>query len=509
MLLALLSAGCGSSGPSPQATAAEPVSGEQLSEPSSSAPNNLLPELDTWDAIYLQGAKIGFTHNRRRNRRDDQQWLVEVESESQLSLERFGQTSTQRVRVKSVETPAGRLRRFTSVLQTGAVPVEVSGELSNGQLTIDTTSAGTTTRRVLAMGDDVGGFDAVTRSLRERPMKPGDTRRLKALMPLLLVVAEVELKAQDYEATELIGGLTRRLLRIKSTTTLPDGNKLGEIHWTDERGRLLKSRVEPLGMVSIRTTKEVAQSDSDALTLDLGLAALVSLTDPLPNPRKLSRVTYRVTLKSGNPAKVFDHSAYQRVKSRGSQTADVTVFARRPADDDEIADDPPKPGDRLPNELIQSDHPDVVDLARRVVVDSDDETELARAIARFVHHTVSAKNFSRAFSSAAEVAAAREGDCTEHAVLVAALARARDLPARVAIGLVYVEGTQAFAYHMWNEIYADGEWLPVDATFPNGRSDAAHLKVADSSLQDASAYVCFLPVAQLLGQLEIAVVDYE
>ena len=41
-------------------------------------------------------------------------------------------------------------------------------------------------------------------------------------------------------------------------------------------------------------------------------------------------------------------------------------------------------------------------------------------------------------ATAAEVARSREGDCTEHAVLLAALARARGIPARVAMGLVYV-----------------------------------------------------------------------
>ena len=36
------------------------------------------------------------------------------------------------------------------------------------------------------------------------------------------------------------------------------------------------------------------------------------------------------------------------------------------------------------------------------------------------------------------------GDCTEHAVLAAAMCRAVEVPSRVAIGLVYVEKESAF-----------------------------------------------------------------
>ena len=42
----------------------------------------------------------------------------------------------------------------------------------------------------------------------------------------------------------------------------------------------------------------------------------------------------------------------------------------------------------------------------------------------------------------------RVGDCNEHAVLLAALARAAGIPAQVEAGLVYQKGR--FYYHAWN-----------------------------------------------------------
>ena len=53
------------------------------------------------------------------------------------------------------------------------------------------------------------------------------------------------------------------------------------------------------------------------------------------------------------------------------------------------------------------------------------------------------------------MAKSREGDCTEHAVFLMALCRARGIPARGAMGLVYLESQRAFFYHMWTEVYID------------------------------------------------------
>ena len=70
--------------------------------------------------------------------------------------------------------------------------------------------------------------------------------------------------------------------------------------------------------------------------------------------------------------------------------------------------------------------------------------------------------------SAREVLRTKVGDCNEHTALYVAMARAAGIPARIAVGLVFVRGVQgAFYYHAWPEVYLDegngrGMWLPVD-----------------------------------------------
>merc|ERR1719261_1398662 len=67
------------------------------------------------------------------------------------------------------------------------------------------------------------------------------------------------------------------------------------------------------------------------------------------------------------------------------------------------------------------------------------ELQLAYSLRDLVHTHISSKHLSTAYASASETARSGSGDCTEHAVLLAAVVKARGLPARVCHGLVYVE----------------------------------------------------------------------
>jgi transglutaminase-like putative cysteine protease len=132
---------------------------------------------------------------------------------------------------------------------------------------------------------------------------------------------------------------------------------------------------------------------------------------------------------------------------------------------------------------------------------------VAVALEKYVRAYIVSSDYTQAFATAAQVAESRKGDCTEHAVLLAALIRARGIPARVAVGLVYTEqtGQPAFGFHMWNEVYVNDGWIPLDATLARGGIGAAHLKLADTNLASASALTSFLPVAQVAGRLKMKI----
>jgi hypothetical protein len=362
----------------------------------------------------------------------------------------------------------------------------------------------------LSWSSDIRGFRGVERSLAGQPLAPGQKRTLRMLMPLVNQVAEIELSARDFESTAVMG-VERNLLAIDSRTRLPDGNSLSETLWSDPAGNVLKHRLEGIGQESYRTRKEVALSDvPNARPVDLGVDTLIKVDPPLEKAHRARQIRYRVELANGDPAKVFSNGPTQSVRSLDAHAAELTVRGIRPGDRSEKRADKGAAvgGEYLAaNTVLQIDNPLIRQMATEARGAQTEGVKVALALESYVHRLLVITDFSQAFATAAEVAQSRRGDCTEHAVLLAALARASGIPARVAIGLVYVEHAAAFGYHMWTEVYLDGQWVGLDATLGLGGIGAAHLKLADSSLEGATAYSAFLPVAQVVGQLKIKVID--
>lgn len=97
----------------------------------------------------------------------------------------------------------------------------------------------------------------------------------------------------------------------------------------------------------------------------------------------------------------------------------------------------------------------------------------------FVDQYIDKKGMGRAYDFASVVAKGRAGDCTEHAVLLAALARMSSLPSRVVHGLVLVklpDGPRAFG-HAWIEVAQNGTWRVLDAALSE-KSDPLYIPLA-------------------------------
>lgn len=103
------------------------------------------------------------------------------------------------------------------------------------------------------------------------------------------------------------------------------------------------------------------------------------------------------------------------------------------------------------------------------------ESASPEQLRRFVAEAITDKSSAHGFDLASRVAASRSGDCTEHAVLLAALARSLGRPARVALGMVLVERDAAYASfgHAWAEVHDGSGWRVLDAALDR-ESGALH-----------------------------------
>lgn len=469
---------------------------------------------DVWDLCTIQGSKVGYTHTQVSRAVVDGRTLVKIQVDSRLAIVRFGASTELGSELTSFETPDGRLVEFVEIRRLGPTPVRAEGRVEGGRLVVKQTSAGKTHPVSLPWSNLDGGYQAIEFSLAARPMKPGETRCLRTLVAGFDQIATVRLVAREVEPTPLLRG-TYQLLRIDNTTWLA-GQPLEGALWANQKGEILKTRMNVLQQETFRCSRAEAMDETGLGKIDLGLDTVVPVERAIPDPHATRRIRYRVTLADGDPTAALVAGGSQQVKSLRPDTAEVTVVAVRPGQPAQLVTPPadrPTPDDVRPNSLVQSDDPGVRAMAAEAAEGATDAWAKAVALERYVHRAVRTKSLSHALASAAEVAQTREGDCTEHAVLLAAMARAVDLPARVAIGLVYFdreeEPRHAFGYHMWTEIHVGDRWIPMDATLGLGGIGAAHLKLAHGNLKDANVLGSFLPVVNVLGRIKIEVLEVE
>ncbi len=459
--------------------------------------------------MTIDGQQVGYQVTRFRDVQHAGQRCREARAKSELTVRRFGQETRQVMDIVSLETADGQLVRFSSTLSGGTSTLQTTGVREGDLLRLTTTTDGKSVSANLPLPSHCGGLFAVENSLLQQPLQSGESRTLQTLVPVLNVVGTVRLQAQGQELVELPTG-ARQLLRIDNELQLANGQAIQSQMWMDRDGQILRSDIPALRQVSYRADRQSIAQESRLPALDLGEFSLVRVNQALADPHRTQRIRYRAQLSAGDPCRVFPTTATQTVRGIDDRTAEIVVTAMPPqAPTGDSAVRLPEQRDLLPSAMIQSDDPAVQELARRCADPQADPITVARAIERLVHDTVSQKDFTTAFATAADVARTRQGDCTEHAVLTAALCRARGIPARLLVGLVYVAGEQAFAFHMWNEVWIGDRWLPLDATLGQGGVGAAHLTLGSSALDAGASFTSFLPVIQVLGQLKLEILEIQ
>lgn len=466
---------------------------------------------DFWDVHYIGSDRVGYSHTTSTMVGEGEGAKVENFNQTELTIKRFGQTISQTIVLESIEKPDGTPLGFRNVAKSGTqVMTESTGEWRDGQLLIRATTLGKTARLDIPWQEKYGGPFADTQSLRKQPLQPGEKRTITALVPSLNQLADMEFTAGEREKTKLLDG-EAELLRVEAVVNARSGQGVVQIastYWLDDNGEVQKSYLPQLKQTSYRTTKERATAKTTGGSFDLAEATIVKLSKPLITPHDAKAIIYKATLPEGAIEGVFVAGPTQQIKLLDKHTCELTVRAIRPGEPRQLdaPDTKPVKADTAPNTLVQSDDELVLRLAHGVAEREEDPWKIATALESLVFRTINKKNFSQTFATAAEVAKDREGDCTEHAVLLAALCRARGIPARGAMGLVYYPQAQGFAYHMWTEVWLNDRWVPLDATLGRGGIGAGHLKLAHSNLQGADAYSAFLPVFRVLGQLQLEVV---
>ncbi|HYI39318.1 MAG TPA: transglutaminase-like domain-containing protein [Allosphingosinicella sp.] len=153
-----------------------------------------------------------------------------------------------------------------------------------------------------------------------------------------------------------------------------------------------------------------------------------------------------------------------------------------------------------PTAWLQSDHPRLKALARPIARMSTSDSRKMSLLAEKALPYLGKIDFAGHFS-ALEALDRRAGDCTEAAVLLAALGRSAGIPTKVASGLVYSREhyhgvANVFMPHSWTLAYVDGRWRSFDLALDAFDSTHIALTVGDGDSRS------ILAAGQLASLLE-------
>lgn len=462
------------------------------------SPPQELPEL--WYVNYVLGERVGYERQCFARVAENGRQLRKTTAESRLRVKRSNAVVEMAIRHTCWETLDGRPVRFEVETNQGGSLSRSEGRVDNGQLVVTIQVAGRTLEQVLPCPVDCRGFLGLQESLYEDPMMPGDRRQLTILVPGLNDIATLTLEASNREAIQ-VGQRTIQCLPIQFAMALRSGSVFRGRLWVDDRGIIVKQETDSPQMTLILANRDEALQEPHDPALDLVRDIRVPVNLPPSDPEHAVQAVYRMSSTTENLGGLIPSDQHQTVKSLGDRTVEICVHPPRfppvGQSNSEITDS----SATKPSIWIQSDAPEIIELADMAAAGQSEWQDIVPALCRFVYRTVKNKGYDHAFLSALEVAQRKEGDCTEHAVLLAALVRARGIPARVAVGLVFRDN--AFYYHMWTEVFVNGCWVGFDATREGGIVTPGYIKLGQDALSTADGLGVFLPAMKLVGQIKI------
>lgn len=454
-------------------------------------------------AVFMEGKKVGYAIQSRVVTDVN----VTTSEEVSITISRADIPVTIKMTETCFETTDGKPLGFEVAQDMSIMTMNVTGTVDKqGKVNVITKSMGTEQKSTLEWPSGAVMAEGLRLLTLAKGLKEGSTYTAKIFSPGILGALEAEIQIGPKQNVDLLGRVVA-LREVTTTLNMPGAGEITSKTYVDENLRTQKSVMPVAGLhvEMVACAKEFALGENDVL--ELVDKMFVKSPQPLGNLASVKSITYEL-IPTKETAKLTIPSNDNQNVERLNGKVIVTV---KPVSAPKGANFPYTGSDKAileatkPTRFLQSDQKEIIDLARRAVGRTKDATEAVKKIEAFVASYIENKSLSVGYASAAEVAASRQGDCSEFSVLTAAMCRAVGIPAQVVVGIAYVEdfaGLQGFGGHAWTQAYVGGKWVGLDAAFKGtgrGGYDAGHIALAAGGGEPAD----FLNMASILGQFKI------
>ena len=438
---------------------------------------------EEWWGIFYRGEKIGYATQSITPVAKG----FEPRDRSVLNLNLLGTVQPASTRLEMVANEDWILQRFNFELESKEIRFSARGAVSDNRLTLEIDSAGHKSTQEVKLTQAPYLLAALKPYVVTQQLETGKKFFFSTFDPSTLAeqVTSVTIEGREHIR---IGGRLEPAIKLRQNF-----RGISVLSWVDGQGRTLKEE-SAAGMSLLRQSATEAKSlPAQAIALDIVAETAIAVAQPIAEPQSRPALTLKL---SGADLSRFALDGGRQRWRRDHLTIRL--------------ESPPRPGThklpirdarwaayQQPTPFLQSDHPSVKALAKKILQGETDARRAAVKLKDWVFREI-AKEPTVSIPNALQVLASKKGDCNEHTVLFNALARAAGIPAKTVVGVVYLRG--AFYYHAWSEIWL-GEWISLDSVLNQFPADVTHVKFLEGEIDRQ------IDILQLIGNLKIAVVE--
>ena len=448
---------------------------------------------DQWKGIYFNDSPVGFVHTSIEPYTFEKGGSgYRILNDTRMNFMLLRQRSRVWFEAEVFVDEGYRLRTFDFSLSSGVHEMGVSGKvIAGGFMEVEIDSQGKISKKRIELPQDEGVVVAsiVSPFHSFGELKVGKHYSIKVFNPFTLELESLSLDVTGKEKT------THKGEEVESFIVKSDYRGLEQTSWVSPDGEIIREETG-MGWVLLNEDADIVSRMRESSSgKDIELAELVSVPS---NVELRKGVKYIRVIMDGvgegfdlesRRQKIVERKGTSKVIEINSDSADIEEALSLPVD-----------GMREflePTDFIQSQDDDIRALAASIVGREKNTLLAAQKINQWLF-----KNIYKvpvvSIPSAIDVLKTREGDCNEHTVLFAALARAAGIPAKINVGLVYTDGR--FYYHAWPGVYV-GQWVEMDPTFGQDIADASHIKLLEGDISRQ------LDIVKLLSKIKLEVIE--
>jgi len=409
---------------------------------------------ESWMSVVQNGRSIGYAH--RRMSLTDLGYRLE-ESVS-MRINTMGVVQGISFRTESELNPDMTLSSFSFNLQSNLFRFSLQGSVKGRDMILHYKTTGEEKTLDIPLKETPQLANNILDTAWGLGLKPGQSRTLYAFDPTSMGQRPVTVSMMD-EETVTAGGVTYRARKVSM-----DFMGARQYAWLDRNGDVVKEEgIMGIGMEKV-TRDQALSSRSDSASADLTEMVSIPSNVTIAEPPRLNTLVVKMNgIPDRNLDLEGDRQTYRNgiltVSREGTGGANKVLRNRS----DFVKATP----------FIQASDYMIRQKAKEIVKPNDAPRIKAEKIVNWVYRNIE-KRPVLSIPNALDTLINRVGDCNEHAVLVAALARAAGIPAQIEAGIVYQKGR--FYYHAWNVLYT-GQWITVDAVMNQVPADVTHIRL--------------------------------